>query len=91
MLGVLLLLLFLVYPVSAVGVFRNTNGYWSLDYNNTGTTDTTFHFGKTGDIPVVGDWDGEGTMDTGVFRPIDRSLVPGYHQNRCSKQDLPVW
>jgi PKD repeat protein len=69
LLGVLVLLLFPAYPVSAVGVFRNTNGYWSLDYNNTGTTDTAFHFGKTGDIPVVGDWDGQGTIDTGVFRP----------------------
>jgi PKD repeat protein len=69
LLVVLLFLLFLAYPVSAVGVFRNTTGNWSLDYNNTGSTDSTFHFGKTGDIPVVGDWNGDMTIDAGVFRP----------------------
>ena len=29
---------------------------------------TTFHFGTTGDTPVVGDWNGDGISDIGVFR-----------------------
>jgi serine protease len=29
---------------------------------------TTFSFGRTGDIPVVGDWDGNGTQTIGVVR-----------------------
>jgi PKD repeat protein len=54
-----------------VGVFRNSSGYgyWYLDYNNDGVIDKEFQFGSTADIPVVGDWDGNGTSDAGVFRP----------------------
>jgi serine-aspartate repeat-containing protein C/D/E len=26
------------------------------------------HFGRTGDIPVVGDWDGNGVEEIGVYR-----------------------
>jgi PKD repeat protein len=69
LLGVSLLLLCLVYPVNAIGIFRNTNGNWSLDYNNAGVNDKTFHFGKLGDIPVIGDWNKDGISDVGVFRP----------------------
>jgi len=69
LLGVSVLLLSLVFPVSAIGVFRNSTGYWNLDYNNTGALDKTFQFGKDGDIPVTGDWNGDGTTDAGVFRP----------------------
>ncbi|HZK30244.1 MAG TPA: S8 family serine peptidase [Methanoregula sp.] len=29
----------------------------------------SFHFGTSGDIPVAGDWNGDGIQDTGVFRP----------------------
>jgi hypothetical protein len=29
----------------------------------------TFHFGTTGDIPVVGDWNDAGMTNVGVFRP----------------------
>ena len=67
--GISLLFLCLVNPVSAVGVFRNTEGKWNLDYNNTGQNDKTFHFGTKGDIPVIGDWNKDGTSDVGVFRP----------------------
>jgi len=27
-----------------------------------------FGYGKAGDVPVVGDWDGDGTDGIGVFR-----------------------
>ncbi len=58
-----------------VGVFRN--GAWYLDYPGTGvwvgcdttpTTDRCYNFGMAGDIPVVGDWNGDGTPKVGVFR-----------------------
>jgi PKD repeat protein len=29
----------------------------------------SFKFGKTGDIPLIGDWNNDGTSDAGVFRP----------------------
>jgi len=40
-----------------------------LNYNKNGEIDNSFHFGKSGDIPIVGDWDGDGVSDIGVFRP----------------------
>lgn len=54
------------------GVFLN--GSWYIDRNRNGGFDGTaagdevFSFGQTGDIPVVGDWTGSGTMKIGVFR-----------------------
>jgi hypothetical protein len=36
---------------------------------NTGVVEKSFHFGTSGDVPVAGDWNGDGTEDTGVFRP----------------------
>jgi hypothetical protein len=54
-----------------VSTFRN--GTWFLDQApNAGYSAATtrqFNFGMTGDIPVSGDWDGEGLQDVGVFRP----------------------
>ena len=29
----------------------------------------SYRFGRAGDIPVVGDWDGDGTQTVGVVRP----------------------
>ena len=46
-LGVSLLFLCMIYPVSAVGVFRNSEGNWYLDYNNTGIIDKTIAFRNT--------------------------------------------
>ena len=52
-----------------IGVFRNGglyfdangDGYWSAG-------DTMGWFGATGDLPVAGDWDGDGTDEIAVFR-----------------------
>ena len=30
---------------------------------------TSYRFGRAGDLPVVGDWDGDGTQTVGVVRP----------------------
>src|SRR5208337_4741775 len=60
-----------------VGVFRN--GEWYLDYPGTGTwagcgapsnttMDECVNWGATGDVPVVGDWSGNGKIKIGVFR-----------------------
>jgi hypothetical protein len=43
---------------------------WMLRNTNTsGNPDLTFEFGVAGDIPVVGDWDGNGTDTVGVYEP----------------------
>jgi hypothetical protein len=51
-----------------IGVFRN--GVWYLRTSNTGgNADITFGYGNVaGDIPVVGDWDGDGIDTIGVYR-----------------------
>ena len=51
--------------------FNNTSsGFWSFRHTvGTGTAFTTFYYGAAGDIPVVGDWDGNFSTTIGVFRP----------------------
>ena len=60
---------------SKIGIFRY-GYYWLLDYNGNGSFDGTgpgqdkaFPFGGVpGDVPVVGDWNGDGRGKVGVFR-----------------------
>ena len=57
---------------SEIGVFRN-NHDWFLDSNGNGTwdgnvIDRQYALGKVGDLPVVGDWNGDGRTEIGVFR-----------------------
>ncbi|HWP22578.1 MAG TPA: fibronectin type III domain-containing protein [Candidatus Binatia bacterium] len=57
-----------------IGVFTAQTGMWILDYNGNGAVDSCAidkcfgPFGAAGDIPVVGDWSGNGTAKIGVFR-----------------------
>jgi hypothetical protein len=54
---------------STISVFRN--GGWYFDSNGDriwSTGDTTGWFGATGDLPVAGDWDGNGKDEVAVFR-----------------------
>lgn len=61
-----------ISPGWLAGVFLN--GSWYLDGNRNGSYDGTvagdqmLNFGQAGDIPVVGDWSGSGTVKVGVFR-----------------------
>jgi hypothetical protein len=41
---------------------KSGNGAW-------GSGDKTYSFGNTGDIPVSGDWNHDGTTGIGVYRP----------------------
>ena len=44
-------------------------GTWNLRNSaSTGNADITFPYGDAGDIPVAGDWDGDGTFTAGVVR-----------------------
>jgi hypothetical protein len=58
-----------------IGLFLPRYGTWYLDLNGNGTWDgcgvdkCLGSFGKKGDLPVVGDWDGTGNVRIGVFRP----------------------
>ena len=55
--------------VEEIGIFRN--GVWVIDTNGNRQLDEgdrRFEFGKAGDLPVVGDWDGDGKDDVGLYR-----------------------
>ncbi len=53
-----------------IGVYNPATSQFRLRNSNTpGGIDLTINFGQAGDIPVVGDWNGDGIKDPGVFRP----------------------
>jgi len=49
-----------------IGVYRSSQ--WILDYGIDGTVDRRVSFGTATDVPVVGDFNNDGTMDIGVYR-----------------------
>ncbi|MGE5307329.1 MAG: InlB B-repeat-containing protein [Alphaproteobacteria bacterium] len=61
--------------IDKIGTFDPATGQWHLDLKGNGKWNGCKRdrclgpFGTTGDIPVVGDWDGTGTSKIGVFRP----------------------
>ncbi len=48
-----------------VGFVDPTSGLWNLG------ADESFFFGVPGDIPFLGDWDGDGVDTPGLYRPSD--------------------
>jgi PKD repeat protein len=57
---------------SGIGVFRNTSHTFLL---KNGSATTTVIFGKNTDLPVTGDWNGDGIGDVGVFRPLTHTFL----------------
>ncbi|HME07130.1 MAG TPA: SBBP repeat-containing protein [Bryobacteraceae bacterium] len=57
-----------------IGIYRPGNGLFILDSNGNGILDAgdavfNLHIGKSpGDVPVVGDWNGDGRSKVGYFR-----------------------
>jgi hypothetical protein len=61
------------FAADQVGVFRPPGGSWFLDGNGSNTwddcgADLCFTFGAPVDLPVTGDWNGDGITDIGVKR-----------------------
>jgi len=55
------------------------DGVWYLRTTLTsGPANTTFSYGRTGDIPVMGDWDGDGDDTVGVVRQTQRGADTVY-------------
>lgn len=54
---------------ATTGVFRPTDGNVYLKFTNeAGFADVNFFYGTAGDVPVAGDWDGDGVDSVGIFR-----------------------
>ena len=53
---------------STVGIFRSGNFYLASSNTPGGGTVTAFNFGMTGDVPVAGDWNGDGKTEVGIYR-----------------------
>ena len=53
---------------NGIGIYRT--GQWNLDYNIDGSTDRYIaaYGGGLGDIPLTGDWSGNGVMGIGIYR-----------------------
>jgi len=75
-----------------IGVFRS-GFFWVLDANGNGTFDGTglgqdLAFGwsgftaQTGDIPVYGDWNGDGKTKIGIYRPSSGQWFLDFNGNR---------
>ena len=51
---------------SPIGLFRS--GTWLIDFNRDGNVDESISFGREGDQPLTGDWNGDGVCDLAVWR-----------------------
>jgi subtilisin family serine protease len=61
--------------MDTIGVYRPSNQKFYLRNSNTsGFADVVVQFGLSGDIPVLGDWDGNGTTTIGVYRPTNSTF-----------------
>ena len=55
---------------TTIGLFRPSSNFFFLrNTNSLGAPDIAVGFGAPGDLPIVGDWDGNGTVTIGLYRP----------------------
>ncbi|MGA2448982.1 MAG: FG-GAP-like repeat-containing protein [Polyangiaceae bacterium] len=74
--------------MSDIAVFRPTTGYWLIK-NSSGITggestspgETWTQYGASGDIPVAGDFDGDGQSDLARFQPGGQAEGQAPNQN----------
>ncbi|MFL6350608.1 MAG: FG-GAP repeat domain-containing protein [Bryobacteraceae bacterium] len=57
-------------PKASFAVWRPSNSTWYIKQNNTvGAPVTIKQWGLASDVPLTGDWDGDGKLDVAVWRP----------------------
>ena len=66
-----------------IAVWRKNNGVWYI-MNPDGTIQNATQWGVAYDIPVPGDYDGDGRVDFAVYRPDDTATIEDECQGGCS-------
>ena len=56
-----------IHSSSTIGMYRD-GVYYLRNTNTAGVADLTFAYGAPGDIPVTGDWNGDGIDTIGMYR-----------------------
>ncbi|MFQ3589894.1 MAG: reprolysin-like metallopeptidase, partial [Chloracidobacterium sp.] len=75
--------------LTTVGMFRPSNGFFYLRYSNTpGFADTDFFYGLAADVPIIGDWNGDGIETIGIFRNGEFFLR---NSNTAGFADVPAF
>jgi hypothetical protein len=71
-----------------IGIFRPSTQQWILDLNGDRKIGKgckgdmcILSFGLPGDVPVVGDWNGNGSDAIGVYRPSTGEWILDYNDN----------
>lgn len=59
-------------PPADLAYWRPSNGTWYVK-GGPGSTQTTYAYGTSGDIPAPGDYDGDGKTDFAVYRPSNNT------------------
>jgi hypothetical protein len=84
-------------PTMDLGVWRPSTGEWILFDGQSAEPPPVAILGRPGDIPVLGDFDGDGKTDFAVYRPsegktyiIKSSDYAGYSVQLGTSSDVPV-
>ena len=60
---------------SLIGVYRpKTNTFFLSNSHTKPSPDTVIPFGAASDIPLIGDWTGDGVPKVGIYRPSERAF-----------------
>jgi len=77
-----------VRNISLPGVFC-PDGAWSL--RTVSGSVTELRFGKPGDLPLAGDWNGDGRTEIGVFRPSNLTWYLDRDMDGKADVEVQVW
>lgn len=76
--------------VDTIGIFRASTSTFHLKFSNeAGIADISTNFGLSSDMPLSGDWDGDGIDTIGLYRPSQGMFMLN-HQNTDGAPDIYI-